>query len=122
LIPSPGRNRPRGHQRLKHLFPQTKAVIIDPNRALVFAIDGPAGTEADPTGAWAFMLDPIDKTPTRLISQLQVSTPSLVGKLIFYGFEKPAHFIMQDGMFRGLKARVQTVDGAQPEEATLGAA
>lgn len=100
-------------------LPETKAVTIDPNRALVFAIYGPEGTHVTPSGAWAFILNPIDETATRLISRLQVSTPSLVGKLIFYGFMEPAHFIMQDGMFRGLKERLQKARGDQPEEATI---
>lgn len=108
------------HPRLKYLFPETKAVTIDPNRALVFAIYGPEGTDVAPSGAWAFILDPVGESSTRLISRLQVSTPSLVGKLIFYGFMEPAHFVMQDGMFRGLKERIQparTPGSEQPDEA-----
>ncbi len=110
------------HPRMKYLFPVTKAATIDPNRALVFAIYGPEGAEGTPSGAWSFVLNPIDETSTRLISRLQVSTPSLVGKLVFYAFEEPAHFIMQDGMFRGLKERVHHARGDQPEEiaATVG--
>jgi hypothetical protein len=105
------------HPRLKYLFPETKAVTIDPHRALVFAIYGPEGTHVTPSGAWAFILEPAGETSTRLISRLQVSTPSLVGKMIFYGFMEPAHFIMQDGMFRGLKARLreaQAMAGNRP--------
>ncbi len=104
------------HPRLKYLFPETKAATIDPNRALVFAIYGPEGTHVTPSGAWSFILNPIDQTSTRLISRLQVSTPSLVGKLIFYGFEEPAHFIMQDGMFRGPKTRVQQARTAHRDD------
>jgi hypothetical protein len=107
------------HPRMKALFPETKAVTIDPHRALVFAIHGPDGTDGAPTGAWSFVLNPIDETSTRLISRLQVSTPSLVGKLVFYGFEEPAHFIMQDGMFRGLKERLREANGDRPEEAAV---
>lgn len=95
------------HPRLKYLFPETKVSAIDPNRALVFAIYGPEGTQVEPTGAWAFILEPVNSGQTRLISRLQVSTPSILGKLIFYGFMEPAHFIMQEGMFRGLKERIQ---------------
>ena len=97
------------HPRLKYLFPETKAVTIDKNRALVFAIYGPKGTESRPSGAWAFILDPIDKSSTRLISRLQVSTPSIVGKMVFYGFMEPAHFVMQQGMFSGLRERLARV-------------
>ena len=94
------------HPRLKYLFPETKANTIDTNRVLVFAIYGPEGTQGSPSGAWSFILDPIDENSTRLISRLQVSTPSLVGKLIFYGFMEPAHYVMQQGMFKGLKKRL----------------
>lgn len=106
------------HPRRKSLFPETKVARIDRNRALVFAIYGPEGTGEAPTGAWAFILNPIDQSSTRLISRLQVSSPSLIGKLIFYGFEEPAHFIMQDGMFRGLKERVRQTRASSPEQAT----
>ncbi|MDH3246455.1 MAG: hypothetical protein OEM26_17680, partial [Saprospiraceae bacterium] len=85
---------------------ETKANTIDTNRVLVFAIYGPEGTQGSPSGAWSFILDPIDENSTRLISRLQVSTPSLVGKLIFYGFMEPAHYVMQQGMFKGLKKRL----------------
>lgn len=101
------------HPRLKYLFPETKVNSIDPNRALVFAIYSPEGTQGPPSGAWSFILDPVDDKSTRLISRLQVSTPSLIGKLIFYGFMEPAHFIMQQGMFNGLKRRLSG-DGENP--------
>ena len=94
------------HPRLKYLFPQTKVNKIEPFRNLVFAIYGPEGTNTKPSGAWSFVLEPIDETKTRLFSRLQVSTPSMIGKIIFYFFMEPAHFVMQQGMFNGLKARL----------------
>jgi hypothetical protein len=96
------------HPRLKYLFPETKVVEIDPNKALVFAIHGPEGTDAPPTGTWSFVLEPVDDASTRLISRLQVNPPPLLGKLIIYGFMEPAHLIMQSGMFRGLNARIES--------------
>lgn len=97
------------HPRLKYLFPETQVVTIDPNRALVFAIYGrPEGTDAPPSGTWSFVLERMDETSTRLISRLQLNPPPLLGKLIIYAFMEPAHFIMQSGMFRGLKARIQS--------------
>ncbi|MCP3976934.1 MAG: hypothetical protein GY720_20800 [bacterium] len=110
------------HPRLKDLFPETKVATIEPYRALVFAIHGPEGTDAPPSGAWSFILDPIDATSTRLIARLQVRSSSLVGKLVFYGFMEPAHFIMQDGMFRGLKKRIPeaaAADGGKPDLAAV---
>lgn len=105
------------HPRLKYLFPETKAATIDPNKALVFAIYGPEGTDGQPTGAWSFVLDPINDTSTRLIARLQVATPSLFGKLIFYAFMEPAHFVMQQGMFKGLRERLaqSRSGGSEPE-------
>jgi hypothetical protein len=111
------------HPRLSYLFPETKAVRIDPNHALVFAIHGPEGTDTTPTGAWSFVLEPIDETSTRLISRLQVYPPPLLGKLIIYGFMEPAHFVMQDGMFRGLKERIRSEKRSphsQSDEVTYG--
>lgn len=104
------------HPRLKYLFPVTKVVTIEPNRTLVFAIYGPEGAEAEPTGAWTFFLDPIDSTSTRLLSRLQVATPSLVGKLVFYGFMEPAHFVMQRGMFNGLRERLAPMNAESDKE------
>ncbi len=95
------------HPRLRYLFPKTEVVRIDPNRALVFAIYG-GPRDAPPGGAWSFVLDRIDDSSTRLISRLQANPPPLIGKLIIYGFMEPAHFVMQDGMFRGLKERIQS--------------
>lgn len=95
------------HPRLSYLFPETKVVRIDRNRALVFAIYGrPEST--DPSGAWSFVLEPADEHSTRFIARLQINPPPLFGKLVIYGFMEPAHFVMQDGMFRGLKERIQS--------------
>jgi hypothetical protein len=95
------------HPRLSYLFPETKAVMIHPNQALVFAIYGrPDST--DPSGAWSFVLEPVDHQSTRLIARLQIDPPPLFGKLVIYGFMEPAHFVMQEGMFRGLKERIQS--------------
>lgn len=94
------------HPRMKALFPETRVASIEPNRALVLAIYGPKGTEGEPSGAWSFVLETIDAERTRLLSRLQVSVPTLSGKAVFYGFMEPAHFIMQDGMFKGLRERL----------------
>ena len=96
------------HPRLKTLFPQTRVAVIEPYRTLVFAIYGPggAGSFDAPSGAWTFALEPIDAESTRLIARLQVAAPTLLGKAIFYGFMEPAHFVMQQGMFKGLQERL----------------
>ncbi len=96
-----------GHPRLKDLFPQTRVARLEPNRALVLAILGPVGTE-EPTGAWSFVLQPIDAESTRVLVRLQVYPPPLMGKAIFYFFMEPSHFIMQRGGLLGLKERVES--------------
>ena len=94
------------HPKRKYLFPITKVDRIEPNEELVFAIYGPQGVGEEPSGAWSFILEPTDAGRTRHYSRLQVSTPSFLGKLIFYFFMEPAHYIMQQGMFEGLKKRL----------------
>ena len=94
------------HPRLKYLFPITKVNNIKSPEELVFAIYGPEGANTKPSGAWSFILEPVDENNTRLFSRLQVSTPSIIGKMIFYFFMEPAHFFMQQGMFEGLKKRL----------------
>lgn len=97
------------HPRLKYLFPETKVVRIVPNQALVFAIyGGPEGMDLPPSGAWSFVLERIDERSTRLIARLQVKPPPPLARLVIYGFMEPAHFVMQAGMFRGLKERIQS--------------
>lgn len=100
------------HPRLSYLFPETKVVMIDPNHAIVFAIYG-RPDDTDPTGAWSFVLEPVDDQSTRMIARLQINPPPLLGKLVIYGFMEPAHFVMQDGMFRGLEERIQS-EGQNP--------
>lgn len=95
-----------GHPRMKNLFPETKTSTVEPNRALALAIYGPSGTDTPPTGAWTFFLEPIDDRKTRFIVRLQVAAPTAVGKIIFYAFMEPAHFIMQQTMFAGLRKRL----------------
>jgi hypothetical protein len=104
---------------LPHGIPSKPRGVKVGNRALVFAIYGPQGTDA-PSGAWSFILNQIDETSTRLIARLQVATPSLAGKLIFYGFMEPAHSVMQHGMFRGLEERVLTTERHRPRTGPAG--
>lgn len=48
--------------------------------------------------------------------QIRVSALESVGKLVFYGFMEPAHFIMQEGMFRGLKERLRRASTTRSDE------
>ncbi|MBT8179920.1 MAG: hypothetical protein HKP60_12455 [Eudoraea sp.] len=94
------------HPRRNNLFPITRVEKIKSPKELVFAIYGPEDPDTKPSGVWSFILEPIDENQTRLFTRLQVAQPSLKGKLIFYFFMEPAHFIMQQGMFKGLKKRL----------------
>ena len=94
------------HPRRKNLFPITRVEKIQSPKELVFAIYGPEDADTKPSGAWSFILEPIDENNTRLFSRLQVSPSTLSGKIIFYFFMEPAHFFMQRGMFEGLRKRL----------------
>ena len=102
------------HPRLKFLFPQTKVNSMDPNESIVFAIYSPEGVSDNPSGAWSFTLEPVDKNHTRVFSRLQVDSTPLLSKIVFYFFMEPAHFVMQQGMFKGLKKRLEKSGSNSP--------
>ena len=104
------------HPRRKKLFPVTRVEKLKSPEELVFAIYGPDDPDTKPSGAWSFILEPIDENKTRFFSRLQVAPSSTTGKLIFYFFMEPAHVIMQQGMFEGLKKRLAPAPKVQHAE------
>ncbi len=94
------------HPRRMYLFPMTRVEKLKAPEELVFAIYGPEDADTKPSGAWSFILVPVNENTTRLLTRLQVAPRSFIGKLIFYFFMEPAHFVMQQGMFRGLRKRL----------------
>jgi hypothetical protein len=96
------------HPRLDMVFPETRVATLDHNRALVLAIMPPQNVGGGvPSGAWSFVLDPIDETSTRVLVRLQVSPPILIGRMFIYLFNEPAHYFMQRGGLLGLRERVE---------------
>ena len=73
---------------------------IDPGRALV--LRSPEEAPSEQAAAWAFVLDPIDDTTTRLIVRTRMmGPPALLGVL------DPTHFIMEQKMMRGIRQRAE---------------
>lgn len=102
------------HPRLDNIFPETRVEALQVNRALVLAILPPKSAGlTDPGGAWSFVLRPIDESRTRVLVRLQVALAPqgfgrrMFGRVLFYSFMEPSHFIMQRGGLLGLKARVE---------------
>ncbi len=68
---------------------------VVPERALWFG-DG-----------WAFVLQPIDASSTRLIVRYTLHPDVLVYPLLTYTIFEPAHFVMESGMMLGIKRRAE---------------
>lgn len=97
-------------------YPETKLEVasITPERSLVLQ-----SPDQPPWWVWAFVLDPIDATETRLIVRARIRLPenpavSLASQLIL----DPVTFMMTRGMLLGIKSRVEdTVNDATAVDA-----
>ena len=58
-------------------------------------------------GGWAFVLQPINATSTRLIVRYALHSDVLVYPLLSYTIFEPAHFVMESGMLLGIKRRAE---------------
>jgi hypothetical protein len=56
---------------------------------------------------WAFVLQPIDASSTRLIVRYTLQPDVLVHPLLTYTIFEPAHFVMESGMMLGIKRRAE---------------
>ncbi len=56
---------------------------------------------------WAFVLQPIDASNTRLIVRYTLHPDVLVYPLLSYTIFEPAHFVMESGMLMGIKWRAE---------------
>jgi hypothetical protein len=54
-------------------------------------------------GGWAFVLQPIDASSTRLIVRYPLYPDVLFHPLLTYTIFEPAHFVMESGMLLGIK-------------------
>ena len=94
------------HPRQKDLFPLARVENAHPPNELSFSLYWPSDADTKPSGVWSFILEPIDENTTRLISRHQVTAHSIRERLRVYFFMEPAHFVMQEGMFKGIKKRI----------------
>ncbi len=81
-----------------------------------------AGELAD-QGVWLFLVEPISAKSCRLIATT-LTGPGLStkGKLANYLFWEPAHFVMERGMLRGIKSRVEaSVSVSEPTRCRMEA-
>ena len=96
--------------------PMTVAVV-DPSRALVLWQVTAAGKAIDPAGpwgvdymawSWAFVLEPIDASTTRLLTRMRVSYRPTAKWVAFANLLlEPAHFIMGRRQLLGIRQRAE---------------
>ena len=96
--------------------PMTVAVA-DPPHALVLWQVTAAGKAIDPAGpwgedyvawSWAFVLEPVDATTTRLLVRMRVSyQPAARWAPIMWLLVEPAHFVMGRRQLLGLRQRAE---------------
>ncbi len=104
-------------------YPFFTVTTIKPNQALV--LYGGSGTQAEYdndftslmprsyfTSSWTFVLNPVDKTTTRLIVRSRSDwNQSLLNKLIYGVFLEIGHFVMEQKMLQGIKERAEAMAG-----------
>lgn len=93
-----------------------KVLVVEPERTLVVGSIQPDDEgvfegfkQMFPAFTWAFVLDPVDREHTRLISRLRgqaQTSRSLVARLAGNVFE-PVEFVMTRKMFLGIKQRAE---------------
>jgi hypothetical protein len=60
-------------------------------------------------GGWAWYLEPVDENTTRLIVRYaSFKVNDLFSRLFYYPIFEPAHFVMEQGMMLGIKARAES--------------
>ncbi len=73
---------------------------VDIDRALV--LRSPLEAPSDQAAVWAFVLDPIDTSATRLLVRTRLKGPPAFLLLL-----EPTHFVMEQKMLRGVKQRAE---------------
>lgn len=74
--------------------------LIEPGRALV--LRSPEEAPDNQAASWAFVLDPVDDSTTRLIVRTRMMTTPAMRVLL-----DPAHFLMERKMLHGIKQRAE---------------
>ena len=109
-------------------MPLTVAVV-DPSRALVLWTVTTANKAIDPAGpwgedyvawSWAFVLEPIDTSTTRLLTRMRISyRPAAKWAAFVQLLLEPAHFIMGRRQLLGLRQRAEATGRAATSPDTL---
>lgn len=89
---------------------------VDPGKSLVLLTSGAlplaSAEEFEPAGTWAFVLEPIDDSHTRLLVRGRGVNRSAAEKAASYLWWDWTHFIMERGMMLGIKERAQRAAAA----------
>lgn len=91
-------------------------VELDPPRAFVVRTGGPDEAPQDPgdffkgeiAATWAFVVEPLTDASSRLLIRWRASWRQTVPAALARAFLlEPVHFIMEEGMLRGVRARAE---------------
>lgn len=88
---------------------QAPLAIYEPGHALVFYTRRPGTALTDPPdGTWAFVVQPIDSTSSRLLIRGRArGSLSLLGVAFDRGIFEAVHFVMERKMMEGIRARAE---------------
>lgn len=88
---------------------QAPLARYDPGHALVFYTRRPGTSLTDqPDGTWAFVVQPIDQTTSRLVMRGRArGSLGLLGASFERSIFEPIHFAMERKMMEGIKARAE---------------
>lgn len=95
----PQRYGGRGCARVARLDEERCMVLVSPEDYAGLAAKGVA-----PEGTWAFLLDPVDETTTRLIVRSRSGPKAGLSRFLLFD---PIHFIMERKMMLGIRDRVE---------------
>ncbi len=105
----PQRYQGRGCMRVARLDEERCMVLVAPEDFAALSAKGVA-----PEGTWAFILEPVDDTTTRLIVRSRSGFKA--GLIRFLVFD-PVHFIMERKMMLGIRDRAEAGPEALPRAA-----
>jgi hypothetical protein len=92
-------------------YPFYTVAGIEPGRALILRADAPEGEEPPIDETWLFYLDEIAPDRTRLIVRNRRDyEPTLGNFMMWRVLIEPLHFIMEQRMLDGIKARAEKVE------------
>lgn len=98
---------------------------LDVGDRISYMGNGPQGTYAtvdyiEPghvlvAGGWTWIVEPVGENQTRLVVRYPFPLgPEWMGRLFYYTWFEPAHFVMEAGMMLGIKQRAEAAAGGRP--------